>query len=147
MTLCINRVGWTYPARNPITRSKYIKNPSCTRIPLGPVDPTGQTGRLLLDRLQRLTGQTARAYRSDRSVLSNANFGLQQYHPVSIDGLSYCQDIRTSERSALYFRMSERKFYCRLLADRPHHNISAQFTSEVFYFSQLLADCPPLTRR
>ena len=80
MTLYIYRVGWTYPARNPITRSKSIKTPSCTRIPLGPVrpiDPTGQTGRLLPDRLQCLTGQTARAYRSDRSVLSNANFGRQ----------------------------------------------------------------------
>ena len=82
MTLYIYRVGWTYPARNPITRSKSIKIPSCTRIPLGPVrpvDPTGQTGRLLPDRLHRLTGQTARAYRSDRSVLSNANFSRQQY--------------------------------------------------------------------
>ena len=78
MTLYIYRVGWTYLARNPITRSKSIKIPSCIRIPLGPVDPTGQTGRLLPDRLQRLTGQTARAYRSDRSVLSNANFGRQQ---------------------------------------------------------------------
>ena len=84
MTLYIYRVGWTYPARNPITRSKSIKIPSCTRIPLGlvrPVDPTGQTGRLLPDRLQRLTGQTARAYRSDRSVLSNANFGRQHMPP------------------------------------------------------------------
>ena len=80
MTLYIYRVGWTYPARNSIKKSKSIKIPSCTRIPLGPVrpvDPTGQTGRLLPDRVQRLTGQTARAYRSDRSVLSNANFGRQ----------------------------------------------------------------------
>jgi len=73
-------VGWTYPARNPITRSKSIKISSDTRIPLGPVrpvDPTGQTGRLLPDRLQHLTGQTARVYRSDRAVLSNANFNRQ----------------------------------------------------------------------
>ena len=78
MILYIYRVGWIYPAINPITRSKSIKIPSCIRIPLGPVDPTGQTGRLLPDRLQRLIGQTAMAYRSDRSVLSNANFGRQQ---------------------------------------------------------------------
>ena len=82
MTLYIYRVEWTYPAKNSITRSKSIKNFSCTRIPLEPVtpvDPTSQTGRLLPDRLQRLTGLTARAYRSDRSVLSNANFDRQQY--------------------------------------------------------------------
>ena len=82
MTLYIYRVGRTYPAINPITRSKSIKIPSYTQIPLGPVrpvDPTGQTGRLLPDRLQRLTGQTARAY---RSVLSNANFGRQHMPPV-----------------------------------------------------------------
>ena len=94
MTLYIYRVGWTYPARNPITRSKSIKIPSCTRIPLGPVrpvDPTGQTGRLLPDRLQRLTGQTARAYQSYRSVLSNANFGRQHMPPV------LWQSLRTEE--------------------------------------------------
>jgi len=80
VTLYIYTVEWTYPAKNSIIRSKSIKIPSYTRIPLGPVrpvDPTGQTGRLLQDRLQRLTGQTARAYRSDRSVLSNANFSHQ----------------------------------------------------------------------
>ena len=41
VALYIYRVGWTYPARNPITRSKSIKIPSCTRIPLGPVRPVG----------------------------------------------------------------------------------------------------------
>ena len=47
VTLYIYRVGKTYTAINPIYRSKSIKIPSCTRIPLGPVrpvDPTGQTG-------------------------------------------------------------------------------------------------------
>ena len=43
---------------------------------------TGQTGRLLPNRLQRLTSQTARAYRSNRSALSNANFGRQHMPPV-----------------------------------------------------------------
>ena len=93
MTLYIYRVGWTYPARNLITRSKSIKIPSCTRIPLGPVrpvDPTGETGRLLPDGLQRLTGQTARAYRSDRSVLSNANFGCQQQCTSKLCNKLFC---------------------------------------------------------
>jgi len=35
------RVGWTYPARNPIYRSKSMKNPSCTRTLPGPVRPVG----------------------------------------------------------------------------------------------------------
>ena len=97
MTLYIYRVGWTYPARNPITKSKYIKIPSCTRIPLGPVrpvDPTGLIYRLLSDRLQRLTGQTARAYQSDRSVLSNANFGRQDMPP------DLWQSLRAKEHSS-----------------------------------------------
>ena len=60
MTLYIYRVGWTYPAKNPIYRSKSIKIPSCTRTLLGPVRPTGQTGRSYqtgyrrLDRSDRL---------------------------------------------------------------------------------------------
>ena len=85
MTLYIYRVGWTYPTRNSITRAKSIKISICTRIPLGqvrPVEPTGQIGRLLPDRLQRLTGQTARAYRSDRFVLSNVNFDSHREHLV-----------------------------------------------------------------
>ena len=41
VTLYIYRVRWTYPARNPIIRSKSIKISSCTRIPLGPVRPVG----------------------------------------------------------------------------------------------------------
>ena len=45
--------GWTYPARNPITRSKYIKIPSCTWIPLGPIRLTGQTR--CFDRSDRLS--------------------------------------------------------------------------------------------
>ena len=80
MTLYIYRVGWTYPGRNPITRSKSIKIPSCTRNPLGPVRPVGccrtDYGVWPVRPLGR-TGQTARAYRSDRSVLSNANFSHQ----------------------------------------------------------------------
>ena len=56
MTLYIYRVEWIYPARNPITRSEYIKISNCTRTllgPVGPVGPTGQIGRLLPDQLQR----------------------------------------------------------------------------------------------
>ena len=94
MNLYIYRVGWTYPARNPITRSKSIKIPSCTRFPLGPVRPVDPTGRLLQDRLQRLTGQTARAYRSDRSVLSNDKFGRQHMPPV------LWQNLRAKEHSS-----------------------------------------------
>ena len=77
MTLYIYRVGWTYPARNPIYRSKSMNNPSCTRtppVPVRPVGPTGQTGRPLPDRPQCLD-------RSDRSVIPvrpvSANFDCQ----------------------------------------------------------------------
>ena len=48
VTLYIYRVGKTYPARNPIYRSKSIKNPNYSRTPprpVRPVGPTGQTGR------------------------------------------------------------------------------------------------------
>jgi hypothetical protein len=57
-------VGWTYPARNPVYRSKSIKISSCTRTLPGPVRPVGpcRTGH------SALTGQTARSYRSDRLV-------------------------------------------------------------------------------
>ena len=66
MTLYIYRVGWTYPGRNPFTRSKSMKITSCIRTLLGPVRPTSQTGRLLPNRLHRqrpvrppgATGQT-----------------------------------------------------------------------------------------
>ena len=47
VTLYIYRVGKTYPARNPVYRSKSIKNSNCTRTPprsVRPVGPTGQTG-------------------------------------------------------------------------------------------------------
>ena len=71
--------GWTCPARNPITRSKSMKNPSCTRTlpgPVRPVGPTGQTGRSLPDRSQYLD-------RSDRSVRPiGANFGCQHTYGV-----------------------------------------------------------------
>ena len=53
VTFYIYRVGKTYPAKNPICRSKSIKFPNCTRTPHGPVGPTGHTGRLLPDRIQR----------------------------------------------------------------------------------------------
>ena len=45
MNFYIYRVGWTYPAKNPIISAKSIKIPNCTQIPLGPVRPTGQIGR------------------------------------------------------------------------------------------------------
>ena len=48
MTLYIYRVGWTYPARNSIYRSKSIKIPSCTRTLLGPVKPVRPVGRARL---------------------------------------------------------------------------------------------------
>ena len=41
MTLYIYRVGWTYPARNPVYRSKSIKISTCTRTLSGPVRPVG----------------------------------------------------------------------------------------------------------
>jgi hypothetical protein len=47
VTLYIYRVEKTYPARNSVYRSKYIKNSNCTRtlpIPVRPVGPTGQIG-------------------------------------------------------------------------------------------------------
>ena len=79
MTLYIYRVGWTYHARNPVYKSKFIKNPSCTRtlpVPVRPVGPTGQTGRSLPDRPQCLD-------RSDRSLRPvGANFGCQHMPPL-----------------------------------------------------------------
>ena len=50
MTLYIYRVGKTYPARNPVYRSKSIKNSNCTRTPR-PVRPPGHTGQTGLFRL------------------------------------------------------------------------------------------------
>ena len=47
VTLYIYRVGKTYPARNHVYRSKFIKNSNCTWTPprpVRPVGPTGQTG-------------------------------------------------------------------------------------------------------
>ena len=64
MTLYIYRVGWTYPARNPVYISKSMKNPSRTRTLPGPVRPVGPcwTGH------SASTGQTARPDRLDRLV-------------------------------------------------------------------------------
>ena len=64
VTLYIYRVGRTYPARNPVYRSKSMKNPSCTRTLPGSVRPVGpcRTGH------SASTGQTARSDRSDRLV-------------------------------------------------------------------------------
>ena len=83
------RVGWTYPARNPIYISKSIK----FLVVLGlclyrldrsdpPVRPIGRA-RLVTG---TSTGQTASAYRSDRSVKVAANFGRQQLYSITIDG-------------------------------------------------------------
>ena len=80
MTLYIYRVGWTCPARNPITRFKSMKITSCTRTLLGPVrlvGPTDQTDRLC----QTSYGIT------DRLVWSAANFG-RQHAP----GPKHCSD-------------------------------------------------------
>ena len=78
VTLYIYRVGKTYPARNPVYRSKSIKNSKCTRTPrpVRPVGPTGQTG------WSCQTGQTAWTHRSDRSVEVTTNFGRQQYQII-----------------------------------------------------------------
>ena len=66
VTLYIYRVGKTYPARNPVYRSKSIKNPSCTRILLGLVRPL------------RLTGQTSRPCR----------IGYSKHRPVRLPGMT-----------------------------------------------------------
>ena len=42
VTLYIYRVRWTYPARNPVFRSKSMKKPSCTRTLLDRSVPVGQ---------------------------------------------------------------------------------------------------------
>ena len=55
VTLYIYRVGKPYPVRNPVYRSKSIKNSNYSRIPPRPVRPVG----LLPDQLQHQTGQTA----------------------------------------------------------------------------------------
>ena len=80
MTLYIYRVGWTYPARNPVYRSKSMKTPSCTRTLPGPVRPVGpcKSGH------SASTSQTAR---SDRLVLILA---VNIYPPVFF-GKSFLQ--------------------------------------------------------
>ena len=60
--LYIYRVGWTYPAKNPIYRSKSIKISSCIRTLLGPV---------------RLLQQSDRSDRSVRPVLTLTNDHFQ----------------------------------------------------------------------
>ena len=122
MTLYIYRVGWTYPARNPITRSKSIKIPSCTRFPLGPVrpvDPTGQTGRLLPDRLQRLTGRVDRSDRSKWNPSTTRDFnrfrscnwiscGISPPHPINIKGHGRLgiQSIKSIQLLSFYFSLA-----------------------------------------
>ena len=74
MTLYIYRVGKTYPARNPVYRSKSIKNSNYSRTPrpVRPVGPTGQIGRAS-------AGSATAPERSDRMVRPvDANFDCQQ---------------------------------------------------------------------
>ena len=94
VTLYIYRVGWTYPAKNPVYRSKSIENPNCTRTPLGPVRPvrpTGQTGRSYQIDYSNL-------YRSDRlEILVRpvpAKFSRQHMPPV------LWQSLRVKEHSS-----------------------------------------------
>ena len=58
VTLYIYRVGWTYPVRNPVYRSKPMKNPSCTRTLPGPVTPVGPCRTATVPRPVRPLGQT-----------------------------------------------------------------------------------------
>ena len=51
VTLYIYRVRKTYPERNHVYKSKSIRFPNCTRIPLGLVRPPGHTGQTGLFRL------------------------------------------------------------------------------------------------
>ena len=78
VTLYIYRMAKTYPVRNPIYRSKSIKNSNYSGIPLRPVRPVGptdQTGRAP-------AGSATAPDRSDRLVRTvrpvDANFGCQQ---------------------------------------------------------------------
>ena len=57
VTLYIYRMRWTYPARNPIYRSKSIKISSCTRTLLGPVRPVGRAIPAIAPRPVRPLGQ------------------------------------------------------------------------------------------
>ena len=71
MTLYIYRVGWTYPARNPITdlnlqRVLVVLGFQVDRSDRS--DLTGQTGRCCQTGYMVQTGQTAQKHRSDRSV-------------------------------------------------------------------------------
>ena len=64
-------------------RSKSMKSPSCTRIPVRPVwpvRPTGQTGRRFAGSEIGPTSQTAYGHRSDRF----ANFGRQHLGPCPL---------------------------------------------------------------
>ena len=47
MTLIFIGWGWTYPTRNPVYRSKSMKNPSCTQTLPRPVGPC-RTGHSLV---------------------------------------------------------------------------------------------------
>ena len=85
VTLYIYRVGWTYPTRNPIYRSKSMKISNCIRTlhgPVRPARPTGQTGWSCqtsyrnLDLLDRL-GIPVRQV--------SANFGRQQVANEALD--------------------------------------------------------------
>ena len=79
VTLYIYRVGKTYPARNPVYRSKSIKNSNYSRIPLRPVRPVGPTGQIG----RASAGQATVPDWSDRLVRPvTTNFGRQHMLPV-----------------------------------------------------------------
>ena len=117
MILYIYRVGWTYPARNPVYRFKSMKNPNCTWTlpgPVRPVGPTGQTGRSLPNRPQCL-------YRSDRLVRPvrpvGANFDCQQHHN---NVLPSCRAGQETNQSRQETYKSKRWHFNKKLTRFPH---------------------------
>ena len=94
LTLYIYRMGWTYPARNPfidlnLQKKSLVVLGLCLE-PIRPVTPTGKTGRSCQTGYRNMTGQTASAYRSDRSTRVAANFGRQHVPSCSLAKIA-CQ--------------------------------------------------------
>jgi len=68
VTLYIYTVGWTYPARNPITDLNLQRVLVVLEFQVDRSDRTSQTGRCCQTGYMVQTGQTALKHRSDRSV-------------------------------------------------------------------------------
>ena len=114
VTLYIYRVGWTYPAKNPDYRSKFMKNPSCTRTPHGPVRPVRPTGRAPA-RSPTVPDRSDRLVRPVRPV--GANFDCQQHHN---NVLPSCRAGQETNQSRQETYKSKRWHFNKKLTRFPH---------------------------